>query len=158
MRIPAHVAIVVVTEYEGRFLLIEEDRGKPQGHVWYFPSGALEAGETLAEAARREVREESGYEVEPIEVVAVDHGAFTGFEGLHWWRIVVSARLASTTSAPVEEQDVTDIAWLTVDQIRDRALRNDDAVWLCDVSRRGHGLAIERCHFFADGRFEGFYE
>ncbi|MEZ4571196.1 MAG: NUDIX domain-containing protein [Thermomicrobiales bacterium] len=77
----------------------------------------LEAGETLAEAARREVREESGYEVEPIEVVAVDHGAFTGFEGLHWWRIVVSARLASTTSAPVEEQDVTDIAWLTVDQI-----------------------------------------
>ena len=34
--------------------------------VYMTPGGGLEAGETLAECCRREVREESGYEVNPL--------------------------------------------------------------------------------------------
>ncbi len=39
-----------------RILLVRHTYGK----AWYLPGGAVEKGETLAEAARREVREECG--------------------------------------------------------------------------------------------------
>ena len=47
----------------GRVLLIE--RGTPPGvGLWTVPGGKLEAGESLAEAVAREVREETGLAVE----------------------------------------------------------------------------------------------
>jgi mutator protein MutT len=54
----------------GRVLLIR--RGKePLLGRWVVPGGRVEAGETLREATAREVREETGLEVEPGERLAV---------------------------------------------------------------------------------------
>jgi 8-oxo-dGTP pyrophosphatase MutT (NUDIX family) len=53
----------VVLDAEGRVLLIRarDLRGQP---VWTLPKGALTQGETSADAALREVREETGYRCE----------------------------------------------------------------------------------------------
>jgi len=49
----------------GRVLLIQ--RGQPPGEgLWTVPGGKLEAGETLAQAVAREVREETGMTIEPV--------------------------------------------------------------------------------------------
>ena len=54
----------------GAVLLVERAR-EPLKGWWSLPGGVVETGETLAEATRREVREETGLEVEPLAVVEV---------------------------------------------------------------------------------------
>jgi ADP-ribose pyrophosphatase YjhB (NUDIX family) len=59
-----------VVVHEGRVLLIR--RGKePLYGRWVVPGGTVELGEPLAEALVREMREETGLEVEPLELLTV---------------------------------------------------------------------------------------
>jgi 8-oxo-dGTP diphosphatase len=61
----------------GKVLVVRRAR-KPALGVYTFPGGVVEAGETLLEALRREVREETSLEIEPLslagyrEVIAPD--------------------------------------------------------------------------------------
>lgn len=64
-----HVTVAAVIERNGRFLLVEEETDR--GIRFNQPAGHLEEGETLAEAVRREVYEETGWRFEPESVVAV---------------------------------------------------------------------------------------
>lgn len=64
--VPAVVASVV--DEDGRVLLLERSDGEG---LWGFPGGAMEPGESAAEAMRREVHEEIGLEVEPTGLIGV---------------------------------------------------------------------------------------
>jgi len=52
-----------------RALLIRRG-SEPLKGEWSIPGGMLELGEELAEGVRRELKEETGLEVEPLEIVA----------------------------------------------------------------------------------------
>jgi ADP-ribose pyrophosphatase YjhB (NUDIX family) len=56
------VAVGVVVEMDGGILLARRNH-EPQIGRWSFPSGFVDAGEVLEEAAAREVQEETGVEV-----------------------------------------------------------------------------------------------
>ena len=62
----------VVTDRVGRLLLVQEAVGPAQGR-WKLPTGLCESNEDVGQAAAREVREETGLEVRPAEVLAVRH-------------------------------------------------------------------------------------
>jgi ADP-ribose pyrophosphatase YjhB (NUDIX family) len=75
---PEHPIVGVggVVIHRNRALLIR--RGcEPLKGEWSIPGGMLELGETLAEGVRRELQEETGLEVEPLEIVAA-------FDRLTW--------------------------------------------------------------------------
>jgi 8-oxo-dGTP diphosphatase len=55
------VAVGAVVVDHDRLLLVRRGRGPAQGR-WSVPGGRVEAGETLAEAVTRELREETGIE------------------------------------------------------------------------------------------------
>jgi 8-oxo-dGTP diphosphatase len=63
------VGVGVVVWHDDRVLLVR--RGKPPrlGH-WSLPGGAQQLGETVAETARREVKEEAGLDVALGDIVA----------------------------------------------------------------------------------------
>jgi len=59
-RTPVDVAVGVLIDAEGRFLLTSRPEGKVYAGYWEFPGGKLEAGETVEQALRRELHEEIG--------------------------------------------------------------------------------------------------
>ncbi|MDR3727753.1 MAG: NUDIX domain-containing protein [Terracidiphilus sp.] len=62
------VGVGAVVVEEGRVLLIRRGNEPMKGH-WSLPGGMLELGETLTEGVAREVREETGLTVEPVELI-----------------------------------------------------------------------------------------
>ncbi len=64
------VGVGAVVVDDGRVLLVRRGSEPLKGH-WTLPGGVLEVGESLAEGVVREVREETGLEVEPIELIEV---------------------------------------------------------------------------------------
>lgn len=53
---------VLVRDGEGRVLLLKH-RMWPKGREWGIPGGHADAGEVLEDAARRELREETGLDI-----------------------------------------------------------------------------------------------
>ena len=62
------VGVGAIMVERGRVLLVRRGREPLKGR-WSIPGGVLELGESLKEALVREVSEETGLEVEPVELV-----------------------------------------------------------------------------------------
>lgn len=70
------VAVGVLVQPNGDFLLTSRPPGKVYEHYWEFPGGKLEPGETVEQALRRELQEEIGITigaVHPWRVELVDY-------------------------------------------------------------------------------------
>ncbi len=113
---PVLTASVAVIR-EGRILLAA--RGKPPGEgLFSLPGGRVELGETLGEAALRELREEVGVEaklvgfVAPVEVIERDPD---GRVRLH---IVIAAHVARWVAGDGETgPEARDVRWVTESEI-----------------------------------------
>lgn len=73
------VAVGVLIDDQGRFLLTSRPAGKVYAGYWEFPGGKLEAGETVEQALRRELQEEIGLIIGPanvwrVQLVDYPHG------------------------------------------------------------------------------------
>ena len=76
VRQPVEVAVGVLIDPEGRFLLTSRPAGKVYAGYWEFPGGKLEAGETVEQALARELHEELGITIgaaQPWHVEVFDY-------------------------------------------------------------------------------------
>lgn len=62
------VAVGVLLQPDERFLLTTRPAGKVYAGHWEFPGGKLEAGEDVDQALRRELQEELGIHIGPVQV------------------------------------------------------------------------------------------
>ncbi|HYZ25720.1 MAG TPA: NUDIX hydrolase [Geminicoccaceae bacterium] len=111
------VGVGVVVWHDDRVLLIRRNKPPRQGH-WSLPGGAQQLGETVAEAARREVREEAGLEVELGEIIAtIDSIEHDGDRRVryHYTLIDFVAEAASPVLRP--GSDAADARWFEVAEI-----------------------------------------
>jgi len=60
-------ASAIVTNAQGEILL----HRRSDNDLWALPGGAMELGESILQTVRREVREETGLDVEPLRVVGI---------------------------------------------------------------------------------------
>ena len=75
-RTPVDVAVGVLVDAAGRFLLTSRPEGKVYAGYWEFPGGKLEAGETVEQALRRELHEELGIKIgaaQPWNIELIDY-------------------------------------------------------------------------------------
>lgn len=101
----------------GRVLLIERGQ-EPLKGWWTVPGGLVETGERLDEALRREVREETGLEVEPLAVAAIFERIIpdaTGRIEFHYVIIDYLCRAAGGTLA--WGSDVSGARWVELDRL-----------------------------------------
>ena len=61
------VAVGVLIDAAGAFLLTSRPTGKVYAGFWEFPGGKLEVGETVEQALRRELQEEIGITIGPAQ-------------------------------------------------------------------------------------------
>ena len=75
-RVPVDVAVGVLIDAQGRFLLTSRPPGKVYAGYWEFPGGKLESGETVEQALRRELQEELGITIaaaQPWKIELMDY-------------------------------------------------------------------------------------
>jgi ADP-ribose pyrophosphatase len=130
--IPA-VGIVVV--HDQRVLLVQRGREPAYGR-WTIPGGVIEVGETLHEAARREIREECGIEVETGRVLHVYEPIVRDGAGrvrFHYVIIDVLARYVSGEVQPAD--DALDARWVGVDELEALNVMSEAAQLIREVLR-----------------------
>ncbi len=80
MKMPTHIVAVggIVEDTQGNILLV-----KTHHQGWVFPGGQVEAGENLMDALTREIKEESGIDVEISNLIGVysNTGNYKWYDG-----------------------------------------------------------------------------
>ena len=92
-----YLGVSVAVWRDGEVLLVRRGRA-PLAGVWSFPGGGVGLGERLADAARREVREETGIEIAIVR--QIDHAEIIvrdadGLVERHYVLIVFAANAIS---------------------------------------------------------------
>lgn len=110
---PSPTACALVTDERGRLLLARR-RSEVFDGRWDIPGGFVEEHEDPLDALRRELREETGLEVEPLEFVGAWPDVYSedergkGTINLYW-----TARVVGGT--PEANDDVAELAWFEPD-------------------------------------------
>lgn len=121
MDTPKHSVSVaaVITDDQGRALLIQR---RDNGH-WEPPGGVLELSETIEDGLRREVREETGLDIEPGPLTGVYKNMVRGIIALVFRCQIVCGQLQRNDEAAAFcWADEHDIANLTTDAYAARVL------------------------------------
>ena len=105
----------LVTDGEGRLLLVRRAHD-PYGGKWDVPGGFLDEGEAPLDALRRELREETGLEIEPLEFVDVRIDRYgDGQDAATTLNLYWTAR--ATGGNAVAGDDAAELAWFPPDEL-----------------------------------------
>jgi 8-oxo-dGTP pyrophosphatase MutT (NUDIX family) len=111
------VTVAAVIEDKGRFLLVEEvSEGR---HVLNQPAGHLDPGESLVDACRREVLEETAHRFTPTSLVGIYRWHYAA-KDVTFLRFCFRGRLMGVDSSLKLDKEIVAVHWLTPAQITDR--------------------------------------
>lgn len=106
-----------IVVHEGRVLLVRRGKEPLRGR-WVVPGGTVELGETLEEAVIREVLEETGILVRPLEVMTVfDRIERQDGGRVAYHYVIVDYRCALVSGRLEAATDALDAAWVTEDDL-----------------------------------------
>lgn len=105
------VAVLAITVQDGQALLVQR-KNPPDAGLWGFPGGRVEFGETLQDAATRELLEETG--------IAAEAGPVIGHlenikEGFHY--LLFGVLCTKPTGRPVADDDALQAEWVDIEEI-----------------------------------------
>ena len=109
----------------GRVLLVKRGNAPLKGY-WSLPGGHVEAGETLADAAAREVREETGIvagdlrQIDLAEIIGRD-----GKSGIAHHIVLVVFAGRRTSGEPVAGDDAAEARWVGADEMAGLKMTED---------------------------------
>ena len=118
-RVPRPAARILLVDAADRVLLFRFT-APDRPPFWCTPGGAVDPGESYADAARRELREEVGLDRDCGPEVAQRTVEFLTFEGVEvvaderWFRVDVAAlEVDSAGHTPLERRVMTSWRWFT---------------------------------------------
>lgn len=134
--VPVTVVAVVVVR-AGRYLACRRPRHKRHGGLWEFPGGKLRDGESLADAARREMAEELG-----VRVLSVGAPRFTHTDPGTPFRIRFVDASIQGTPRPIEHEE---IRWCRPEALPAMAFSPADAAFVRTISAASPAAEASAC-------------
>lgn len=111
------VSALIWRPQTAQILLVQRGR-EPNKGLWALPGGLVEVGETLAAAVVREVREETGLNVQVGPLVAAFEPILPDEQGRVRYHFVVLDYLAYYQGGePVAADDAAAIGWFSLDEM-----------------------------------------
>ena len=107
-----YLAVSAAIVRDGKVLVVRRAR-KPALSLYTLPGGGVEIGETLSEAVMREVREETGLDVEPVALAGEREVIVRDAQGKverHFVILCFAARWRA--GEPVLNEELDDARWL----------------------------------------------
>ena len=131
---PRHSVSVsgVITDDHGRALLIQ----RHDNHHWEPPGGVLELDEAIEDGLRREIREETGLDIEPDTLTGV-------YQNMNRGIIALVFRCKVTGGELTTNDEVTDFRWADESNIRELASQAY-AVRILDALRANTAPAVRQ--------------
>lgn len=114
-----------VLKKDNKYLLVQEAQEKVRGK-WNIPAGKLDPNETIFEGAKREIFEESGFNVELTGIASIVNRKVSDdtFIGIIFSTEIIDGEIS------INPDEILDIKWFTYDEIinmKDK-LRSDDLI------------------------------
>lgn len=141
---PPPKVMVACFVFQGERLLWMRRAEPPQRGFWAIPAGYMELGETLAEAAARELREETGLALEPSGLRLYSLGSITHIDQVY---IAFRASVAEASLAPGAEAlelrffAEHELPW---EEVAFPSANYSIQMAYDDIRRGGHGLYLAR--------------
>lgn len=112
------VGVVIIRETDGRQVLLVLRGKEPAKGMWSVPGGSLELGETVSEAAEREVQEETGLDVEIGPVITAVDAIYREEKEISFHYVIVDVlAFAAPDATPVPADDADAVQWVAVDEV-----------------------------------------
>lgn len=110
---PKLAALAVVIR--GEEVLLVRRRNEPDAGLWGFPGGHVDLGETVMDAAARELREETGVLARPVRYLTNVDVILRDSDGAVRFHFLLAAVLCNYLSGePLARDDVSEAGWRSV--------------------------------------------
>ncbi|HKJ35926.1 MAG TPA: NUDIX hydrolase [Solirubrobacterales bacterium] len=110
---------------DGSYLALERNQDPERGK-WNMPGGFVEPDEGGPDAIRREVREETGLEIEVVGLIGIFPSTYGGPEGKPIFDVAYRCRIRDGTSAELEISDESGEArWFPLAEFPEPAFRGE---------------------------------
>ncbi|MDO8498632.1 MAG: NUDIX hydrolase [bacterium] len=123
------VVVSVVAKKDGKFLLIKE-KLEDEKEYWIVPGGGVRFGESLEQAALRELKEEVGLELKNLKLINHHQAIFPNFD----YHTIIFFFLAETEGKPKlskKEKKILEASFFSPEEIPNLQLVSS-AKWLFD--------------------------
>lgn len=132
--IKTRVVAGCVIKRDDKFLLVQEKKERVYG-LWSIPAGKVDEGESIEEAAIRETKEETGFDVRLVHKLGVFHTKAEDPVRHGFMAEIISGELS------FKQDELLDAKWFSLDEIRDMKdiLRNDFILSSIELSETWSG-------------------
>jgi ADP-ribose pyrophosphatase len=132
-----HIVCATVVVRDGKILMIQEAK-KEAYKKWWLPAGKLDKGETIFNAAIRETKEETGYEVALENMLCVISPSNDRPLMIIFQADIVSGDIV------IDPKEILDVKWIPLDEVMQLNLRAPKITYeILQILERGEKYPLD---------------